>query len=422
MSLLCYNGVSLPYMTTTAFSQEAEYDESDTDLMVTKFDITVQGVLNTAYINSIDPTMGTDSSVNNPAAINNWIRSKLLAPRRYLSFKVNDTEMIPRVLSQRGTTDSLNGPRPKLCNIIWLTNSTFLIQYRIVAKYWEAIKRDNTAIPPTVNSGDANGILSHRWTEVVEVDQFELSTWHRSGKFTIRSDNPDGFIAQRYLDTMCNVGVPRFMLRKKQRYEVSPDGLSITYQIVDEEPWKMPPGDALEADGDYNEVHVSNGAQRIGEIRVVLRAGKQRSQESLVTRAVAIAASKIVLRGGQTVQPDGERPQFGIVDHAVVRTSLYRNEVECRLRVRMQQLSSSFRDAPMAVFGFGQCLTPFTDGVAPSDRFYDIGGTRRTAFWAAAHWDPSLQHNIHDRATWQFGQGREVGTTGTRPEFYPAPE
>ena len=41
MSILSYNGVTLPYAYTTVFNQEAVGDSSNTDWMITRFDINV---------------------------------------------------------------------------------------------------------------------------------------------------------------------------------------------------------------------------------------------------------------------------------------------------------------------------------------------------------------------------------------------
>src|SRR5207247_1612234 len=90
----------------------------------------------------------------NPTEIMKQIRNKLLQPRRALSVKFNGVELIPKmsytVNSQTvvPAVDSANGPKPQSCNIIELTNETFLVTYHIIASYWEKANTNNTFTPP----------------------------------------------------------------------------------------------------------------------------------------------------------------------------------------------------------------------------------------------------------------------------------
>src|SRR5690606_6277255 len=118
-------------------------------------------------------------------------------PRKTLSFKFNNYELIPQV--QRGTNgscDAVNGPQPQDCQILQLTNETFLILYRITAQYREKTQINDNG---TITNERGSDVLTNRWSETVEIDGANFTKAKvREGKFVIRSDNaanktPDQF-------------------------------------------------------------------------------------------------------------------------------------------------------------------------------------------------------------------------------------
>ncbi len=138
MSLLSYNGVFLPYSTATQFDQRALRDESDTDWYLTEFNIKAQCVVNKNYLGLLAPDLapGGVPVTDNAAAIMAAIRTRLMQHRRRLSFTFNGVELIPQPQQGvPGTVDAQNGPKPQSCQIVQLTNVTFLIVYHIIARY-----------------------------------------------------------------------------------------------------------------------------------------------------------------------------------------------------------------------------------------------------------------------------------------------
>lgn len=306
MSVFKYNGVILPYPLHTNFSQEVVYDDvqgegggGNTDKAYTRFDISLTAVLNTNYLTYMGITGPT-----NPAELMVKIRSALLEPRRDLSVTVGGTELIPSGPGFNvGTVDAKNGPHPQFCRITQLTNETFLVQYGIVAHYWE-----NPTIGPDgkITYEQGGDILYNRWSEVVEINQLLLSKVTRTGKYTIRSDNKSGKKADDYRFQAAIAGVSLGFLRESQRFAISPDGLSVNYQIVDQEVYKMPPfipGEvhgAYAAKGTYSETNTpgktggSCGHTRTAIVDLHLWGSKLTSQEKLIQVALAIGNRKLV--------------------------------------------------------------------------------------------------------------------------------
>jgi len=93
-----------------------------------------------------------------------------------------------------GTVDAKNGPQPQSCNVTQLTNTSFLLHVHVVAHYWE---NNGVGTQTPLSTGNLSGsdVLSNRWTESVDLDENQFTTKTRSGKFIIRTDNVDGFVA-----------------------------------------------------------------------------------------------------------------------------------------------------------------------------------------------------------------------------------
>ena len=441
MSALTYNGITLPYVLTEKFSQDATYDDSNTDWYLTTFDITVQCVLNYNMINSVAPDIAGDTQ--NPAAIMSVIRSRLLKPQKRLSFKFNGVELIPQ--SQGGlpgTVDAKNGPQPRTCILTDLTNNTFLLHYRIEANYWENNSL-STNSPNLIINNQGNNVLYNRWSESVEIDGNNYSTRTREGKFIIRSDNYSGFIADQIRSQMAVVSVPNGFLRESAKYTVTPDGLGLQYHIVDKEVFKGPPAGAFKAKGKYTERATNLGATRISIAQLRLEGSKISSQSDMIRNAVFIARS-LINQAGKNVKASS----IQLIEATVTR-DLYENVVECYMVALLAAGSDKSGKAPdqvaaIAAFANMSTITPGSDAFAitlPTGNLYVIPastippyldrGTAGILLQAAAYYDPSLvntklgptpnptapnQLTGTGPASEQLTNGQQVGTAGKKKE------
>ena len=256
MSVVGYNSVVLPYAIATQFNQDAVYDDQGgADWILTKFDISVQAIIHPNHLNQMIQDAGLIASPNmqNPANIMNVVRLRLMQPRKDFHYFVNGVDLIPKKPAlYLGTVDAKNGPQPQSCVITQLTEASFLITYRIIANYWERISTDGNLTDVTT-SLSSNPVLSNRWSETVEIDNCNYSKHTREGKFTIHSDNSASAIADMARRMSVATGITDGFLRESSTYTVSPDGLSVTYKLVDKEQFKMPPKGAYEASGEYEE-------------------------------------------------------------------------------------------------------------------------------------------------------------------------
>ncbi len=405
----------------------------NTDWYITAYDIQVQAVLNMNYIATIFPSLalGTNTAgqvlpllTRSPADIVKIIRGKLLQPRQQLSFKFNGYELIPTAITGNpGTVDSQNGPKPLYCNIVQLNNETFLVDYRITARYWENLST-TTPYPPTNFNG--NVVLYNRWTETVEIDKANYTKRLREGNYVIRSDNTLGRTADggdRIRNRFATLGVPSGFIRESARYTVTPDGLGIQYNIVDREVYKYPPKPAYEASGKYTEISSRGGGKRYGHVQVHLKGSKDGincSQASLVALAAAVCGARLLI-GASTAAIRQQsniplRAFIGIIEKAVLTVDMYENEVECQ----MQALFAKTRQQLAGVGGMdfedpGFTASPFSDGVDARQPRYLTYGTAGYGLRAAAYFDPSLFTALN-AATGQMDGGLMPGEAGRTRE------
>lgn len=413
MSVFTYNGIVLPYAYMTRFQQKSTYDWSKTDLIYTEFDIELQCVINPSYLTQLAPKEDA-TKLTNPATIMTVVRSKLLQPRKTLSVIFNGTELIPPpIAGNTGTVDAKNGPQPQYCNLMQLTNATYLMSYGITACYWENNQKnaDGTTVTPVSNQ-PGNNTLTNRWTETIDIDDLSMTTRTREGRVIIRSDNPGGVFADQVRAIMCVTGVPPGFLRKSSKYSVTPDGLNINYIVVDVENYKSPPFPAFKAEGEYIEHASKFGVMRTAEAWVKLYGSKRTPQRTLTGLAVAIVARKLWLRANQ---PAGKK--FYLPQQAQLRIGMYENWVEFRAR----SLVSLNTDKKKRIFGLDgmattNTITPNSNVFQPNVPAYPKFGTAGLLLHAAAYFDPSLRQTALDPKSDQLTVGAEPGTAGLHAE------
>lgn len=434
MSLVSYNGIVFPYANITQFDQSAVYDDmGETDFFLTRFEIRLNAVINSDYMSLLAPTLSPDRQpVTDIAAdIMNVVRKPLMTPRKTLSVKFNGVELIPGSgldnPATRGTVDASNGPQPQSCTIVPLTNKTFLVSYHIIAHYWE----NNLSLgitAPFVSNRTGNDVLFNRWSETVEVDNANYTTRTRTGKYRIRSDNADGFQADQLRSRMAVVGVPAGFNRASSQYTISPDGLAISYNVVDKEVFKNPPQTAFTADGEYTETATRFDAKRFGDVWVDLRGSKTTDQAKLLETAILICTAKLDINGAPLVVQGGDRRKPGILESAEAKVWMYDNRVRCHMRAWIDPRNRRING--VLFLRNAAVSTPFSDpqGFAQTPNYLDRG-TAGLLLQAAKYYDPSLRNTQLGTGTLQaegvaltgddnsqLNAGLLVGEAGVRRE------
>lgn len=442
MAEIMYNGVVLPYCRTTQYDQVVTYD-AETDWYKQNFSIGVETYFTSEYLQLLAPQL--IGRTDNAAMIMKVIRSSLMQPRRPFSVKCSGVEVIPQpVQGNNGTVDAANGPQPQYCNVIQMNDSTFIVMWAIKASYWEN-NRVNIAAPVTVTNQPGNPVLVNRWSETQDIDKCMYTTRTREGKYIIRSDNRQGLIVDRFREQMAILAVPTGFLRESSSYTVSPDGLSLSYRIVDKEQFKMPPSmttPVYEAQGQYTEQVMKYGAQRWGEVRLTLKGSKITDQGKLILAALGIASAKLDDNGAKKINAVGGNEnalRFSIMEYCHLTVNMYENIVSLTMRARMLQGRIFTKEEQAAAgpgnvvggkyWGWNTTSLAFTPGSDDADPVANrpinlIGGSTtgppgvdRMLLQAAAYYDPSLAGVRIDKDTGQFTGGLlEVGQAGLRRE------
>jgi hypothetical protein len=417
MSVIVYNGIQLPYANTTQFLQRANYEESNTDRILTEFDVSIQCLISSTYAALLNPRLGNVTT--NPADFMAWVRQRLLQQRQKLSIKVNGTELIPTAQTGNlGSIDAMNGPLPQHCEITQLTDTLFMMNYRIIAKYWENNNGDLPSVPVAGTNNPGGDILYNRWSETITIDENNHTTRTRRGKFMIRSDNKDGFIADKLRSAFAVVGVPVGFLRTRNEYTIDPSGLIMTYLQEDKEQYKIPPNPAFTAEG-HMTLETAIGASFTATTHVKLTGSgnptfDQTNQITLMYTALYIATQKIVNYAGHFIPPLQSVPQ-----HVSVSLDLFRNEVtaDCRILLTKQTgrvnvlLTTDHLPASVAAsiaingingnpanidtnfidmfYGLDN-FTPISDDQSTYEPAYLAYGTAGLLLNAAAYYDPSI--------------------------------
>lgn len=414
MSTLSYNGITLPFVNITQFEQMAKYDElSQTDWILTQFDITCHAVLNPNYFQI--RVGGAANPVQNPAAIMGIIRSMLLKPRKKLSVQFNGVELIPQPQGGLvGTVDAKNGPQPQQCSIVQLSNTTFLIIYKITASYWE----NNSITGDGVSNQTGGWILYTRWSDSVDIDRNNFSKRTREGQFMIRSDNSGGWLADQLRTQTAVVGIPPGFLRERAHYQVTADGLTLRFRVEDIEVFKKPPSPAFHAEGSFirtTPVMSSGGAWHTGSCQVRLEGSKSTTlsptatllQLSMMNTAVSVCYDKLNFMG--------LLPGTGFLTRAELKGGMYSNWVEVSMAGKWQAGTPDTVKANDFLNGL-LVFTPVSDSPTGQQYVpeYSIRGTAGLLLEAAAYNDPNINNSVNittipQPGTFFFGDNKGVG-------------
>lgn len=261
-----YGDVQLELVKTNSFSQEPVYSPDGMDYLFTKYTLDVRCLFHADVMSYGD----------NPAAIMNAVRLSLLKPRSSLVVKQGDETILDAV-----APDPAGGPFPRSCVISDVAGtSSFVVNYTVEANVKDC-------------SGTSSPILCNRW----EMDQSYsgedlLATRTTSGRLIIQreSSTPTNLDQFRYL---CMPALPKGWKRNRIRFGTSSDGLSLNYQIEDQEVYRVAPSGSVSASGTYSEIYDKTGAHAFAEIGVELKGTKDANKLDLLQAGIRIVTSRL---------------------------------------------------------------------------------------------------------------------------------
>ena len=315
-----YNGVSLQYVKTRRISQEAKYDQSDTDELYTLVTLDVECLL---YFQG--------GPGGTPAEQAKATEHMLLVPRRPLLMRVGGRDLI-RVDSG---LDVANGPKPRSLPITQLSDQVFKLSWacEVALRTCQPAGVTGPSLRTPASAGgaavDPSAVISNRWTQEESVDDKGHHVVTTAGRLIVRSDmrvNPAAF--RRACKPPMLTGFTR-----QCDFKLQADGLAMDYTIIDKERYMMPPRWAVDAKGTWTSTAQNFGTQWFGEVNVSLTGAKDTPQALLYLTAFSIAQDRMNAGKPLANRKDGRKMVMG----GAIRQGLYENTVEVMLKARLEQ-------------------------------------------------------------------------------------
>lgn len=291
MSSLTYGGLTIDTLKTTSFTQEAVYDPSNVDLLYTKIMISVRGVINAAT----SPAAPGEP----PAQTVVRMRKAMLKPRQQLIFTVGADTLV-RSPADGVSEDPKHGPFPKHCNIISITEATFMIDFTV-----------ETYIIDTCD-GATTPYISNKWEENISIDQDQYTKRTIKGQVIFRADLindkvfNNGLSPDAYRSTLIPPNLPLLpnFIRESLDFTVQTDGTALQYTIVDKEQYTIPPASMTRFTGEHV-VTCTKGAIYLEQISIKAYGNAVTPKSALIANAVSFilgrlnaAGQKKIIKGG----------------------------------------------------------------------------------------------------------------------------
>jgi hypothetical protein len=306
MATLTYNGIVLDTIQTTAFQQEAIYDPSHTDYLYTRVQIGVKAVFNRGN----QPATPGET----PAQTMARVRKCLMTQNGVLLYQVGSDIIVQSPLNGTASEDVKHGPFPIRCNILELTEATFIVEYVVETYIIECC------------SGSTVPYLSNRWEESDSINEDMFTKRTIKGRVIFRADkiNSKKFNNGQSADSYRGlIGPPALPLqpnftRVSMDFVVQADGLALDYTIVDEEKYVQPPDDCTRFEADHTTT-TTKGAVYSDVITVKVHGNALTSKSLLILRAAQIISGRLDLAGNKAIRS------------GAVKTSINENWIEIRV-------------------------------------------------------------------------------------------
>ncbi len=333
-----YAGIEMHNVTTRQWDQTIVYDESGTDPIGIRYNLTFEGIL---HVQSI-----SDSAVTVPAWIGdidgrqlgndapdslNKLHEMLSRPRQTLIVRMNGKQAL-NVIPADGNASTLykdydvdNGPKPQQVRVTHIVrDKVFRVQFTIVAMVLGCVSGT------TVNN---TPVLNNRWSVGEEMDDDFFTTRTISGTVRFSISDPAMLPTGHYYKYIIVPPLENGFRRARLHYLVTPDGLSAKYTIVDRQVHTAAPWPATRISGRHTE-STQYGETFIGECQVRLEGAPNSDKRLLIQRAVQVIESRMPLLKEPFDRGDDALPSY--VPQHISMTDHFgeRNAVEMTVRIQ----------------------------------------------------------------------------------------
>lgn len=305
MSVLRYNGISLPFILTDTHEMKPEWTPDHADYLGTTITIGVTSTLSAA-------TSGVLLAGETLGDAQGRIRHMLEQPRKELYYS-NDGEVYH--ITQTGAhRDVRNGPHPEVLSVVrTVGDETLIVQFRVQFTVHQCHGKSEASLAP---------FLSHRYENTVEIDEDHRTTRVRTGTIEIPGGwnlDPDAF---RFV-AACPI--PLGFRRLNSRYTVRSDGLALLYEFRDQEDFCLPPNGATRFEPIVRFTSAMPGAIFFCDVTVKLAGNKKASLYQLAVNGLRYAWT-VLQKSGVTRSKSGRHSL-----RTAVTINVAKHEVEVSL-------------------------------------------------------------------------------------------
>lgn len=258
-----------------------------------KFRVVVQGYLHLEEI-TIHGIQGQGNAEDIPGNYV-WLEAALMQRRQTLVVTVDGDEMLrsePSTAAPSKNADINNGPTPVAFRVLKITGDKLLhCEFEI----------ETTKHPCT--SDNPPSVVSNRWEmeDVIDQNWYTTRTWR--GRLKVASVNAGGDLGVHTFRSWVLPALNSGFLRKRVRVGSSMDGLTLTYEVTDEQTSHAPPPPATTWSG-RNTLEVTRGTEGAGrtmtcQVKLSGPEGGASMRRKLLALTARVLADRLKFQAGR---------------------------------------------------------------------------------------------------------------------------
>ncbi len=345
-----YNGVWMRNCLTKQFDQTVEYDESGTDRIFTRFNITVENIIseNIHEWGECHGILLNRTDLNNSDAQTKMsaLHGLLSVPRQHFEYQqggqtliaANSNVAIDSVAGAifQTSTDLNNGPKPRAVSIQHvIANKCYRILFSIevcllLCGEWNdsdtfANVRFQNLVGPKASAAINRKLLSNRFSIEESRDGNFYNTRTVIGRARVAHPALWDLTVRYLLLPMLPYGYKR----ESMQFTHNADGLDVAYRITDRQRYAAPPWPAIDFQGTHTEATGMDGVMSQGSVSVRMQGQPGTAKKYLLMAAISVVEARIGKLGRL-----GEVDAKVIADHIQITDAIHENLVELSVAFR----------------------------------------------------------------------------------------
>lgn len=319
-----YNGVHLRNVLTRTFDQSVQYDDSGTDRMFNRFNISVESLVSDSdlseWVATLSDHLGADGAPLNPGGALLTSQQKLQivhallsVPRQNFIYRQGDAtvvEAVASITSQNQSsqssfggdrfspaTDLDNGPKPRSVQVTQvIANRVYRIAFSIevcllyCGDFPAEVQLDNGARTPEKRSAlTQRRLLSNRFS----IDETRDGNFYNTRVLMGRARVAHMDLWSEAIRILVLPSLQPGYKREQVQFVVDPNGLDMSYRVVDKQRYAAPPYPATDFSGVHQETTGIDGAVSQGAISVKVFGSPDALKKALLLVAISIIQCRI---------------------------------------------------------------------------------------------------------------------------------